>query len=77
VVERLSSTRRALPRVRIAEARALVASSSLAEARAIIDTLVLPDLRELSTDLADLWAEYAEAAGTDEALPEHLDFAMS
>lgn len=77
VVERLSAHRRALPRVRIAEARALVARGSLAEARAIIDTMVLPDLRELSTDLADLWAEYAEAAQTDEALPEHLDFAMS
>ncbi len=77
VVERLPATRRMLPRVRIAEARALVAQGSLAEARGIIDTLVLPDLRESGTDLADLWADYAAAAETDEPLPEHLDFDMS
>ncbi len=76
VVERLSATRRALPRVMMAEARALVAQGSLAESKDIIDALVLPDLRELGSDLSDLWAEYTAAAGIDEPLPEHLDFTM-
>ena len=69
VVERRSATRRALPRVMMAEA-------SLAESKDIIDALVLPDLRELGSDLSDLWAEYTAAAGIDEPLPEHLDFTM-
>lgn len=77
VTQRLASSRRALPRVRVAEARALVAQGSLAEARDIIDSLVVPNLRELSTDLSDLWAEYTRAAGTDDPLPEHLDFGMA
>ncbi|MGV8845030.1 DUF5107 domain-containing protein [Tessaracoccus sp.] len=76
VVERLPVARRALPRVMLAEARALVAQGSLAESRDIIDSLVLPDLRELSSDLSDLWSQYTAAAGSDEPLPEHLDFTM-
>ncbi|MEO7586723.1 MAG: DUF5107 domain-containing protein [Arachnia sp.] len=76
VVERLTPQRRAVPRVRIAEARALVAQGHLAEARDMIEDLVLPNLREVSTELADLWAEYSAASGTDDPLPEHLDFAM-
>ncbi|MDO5736036.1 MAG: DUF5107 domain-containing protein [Propionibacteriaceae bacterium] len=76
VVDRLSPARRALPRVRVAEARALVAQQHLAEAHDIISTLVLPNLREVSTELADLWAEYAEASGSNESLPQHLDFSM-
>ncbi len=76
VIERLSDARVQLPRVRVAHARALVTQGHLAEARAIIDTLVLPNLRELSVELAGLWSEYAEAAGIDDSLPEHLDFAM-
>lgn len=76
VVERLPAARRGLPRVRMAEARALVAQGHLAEAGDIIATLVLPNLREVSTELAELWTEYARARGIDEPLPEHLDFAM-
>ncbi|WP_233557745.1 DUF5107 domain-containing protein [Tessaracoccus antarcticus] len=76
VVERLSPQRRALPRVRVAEARALVTQGHLAEARDMMADLVLPNLREVSTELADLWAEYSTASGTSDPLPEHLDFAM-
>ncbi len=76
VVDRLTPRRRALPRVRVAEARALVAQGHLAEAGDIISSLVLPNLREVSTELADLWAEYSEARGIADPLPEHLDFAM-
>ena len=76
VVERLSAAQRGLPRVRVAQARALVAQGHLAEAGDIIATLVLPNLREVSTELADLWDEYASARGIDDPLPEHLDFAM-
>ena len=43
----------------------------------MIEDLVLPNLREVSTELADLWAEYSAASGTDDPLPEHLDFAMN
>ncbi len=76
VVERLVPARRALPRVRVAQAQALVAQGHLAEAGDIIATLVLPNLREVSTELADLWSEYASARGISDPLPEHLDFAM-
>lgn len=76
VVERLPAVRRGLPRVRLAEARALVAEGHLAEAGDIIATLVLPNLREVSNELADLWTEYSEARGVSQPLPEHLDFAM-
>lgn len=76
VTEHLSAQRRALPRVRLAEARALVSQGHLAEARDIIDTLVLPNLREVSTELTELWAQYAEAAGISDPLPGHLDFSM-
>ncbi len=76
VVERLGADRQELPRVRVATARALVAQGRLAEARDIIDTLELPNLREVSTELADVWADYAAAAGIVDPLPEHLDFAM-
>lgn len=77
VVDRLSPARRELPRVRLAAARALVAQGHLAEAADIIDTLVLPGLREVSSELADLWSAYTEAAGSDAPLPAHLDFSMS
>ena len=76
VIERLTPMRRELPRVRVAEARALVAEGHLAEAGDIIATLELPNLREVSTELADVWSEYAAAAGIEDTLPEHLDFAM-
>lgn len=76
VVDRLQGRRRAIPRVRLAEARALIASGRLASARAVIDELELPNLRETSAELTELWGEYARAAGTDEPLPPHLDFAM-
>ncbi len=76
VVEGLAPARRALPRVRLAEARALVALGRLMEAERIIATLELPNLREISTELADVWADYAAATGTRDWLPEHLDFAM-
>lgn len=77
VIDRLAPARRDLPRVRFAAAKALVAQGHLAEALEIIDTLVLPGLREVSSELADLWSAYTEAAGSDAPLPAHLDFSMS
>lgn len=76
VIDGLDPARREVPRIRLAAASALVALGRLCEARDIIDTLELPNLREVSTELADVWAEYAEAAGIQDSLPEHLDFAM-
>lgn len=72
----LGERQRSLPRVRLAEARALVAVGRLEDARMIIDDIELPNLREASDDLGQLWAAYCEAAGTAEPIPPHLDFAM-
>lgn len=77
VIEESPTVFRELPPVRIAAARALVAQGRLTEAGEMIDSLVVPNLRESSTELADLWTEFCAAAGTDDPLPEHLDFSMS
>lgn len=76
VVERLSPSRADLPRIRMEQARALVAEGRLATARAVIDELELPNLRETSDELEELWGSYTRATGYDEPLPAHLDFTM-
>lgn len=76
VIDRLPPERQQLPRVQLALANALVAEGRLVSARAVIDELVLPNLRETSNELEDLWRSYTTAAGTLDPLPEHLDFRM-
>ncbi|MCC2594426.1 DUF5107 domain-containing protein [Tessaracoccus sp. OS52] len=76
VIDRLTPERQALPRVQLALARALVSEGRLVTAKAVIDDLVLPNLREASHELDDLWRDYTQAAGTLDPLPLHLDFRM-
>lgn len=76
VIDRLPPEQQQLPRVQLALANALVAEGRLVTARAVIDDLELPNLRETSTELEELWQNYAAASGTSDPLPEHLDFGM-
>src|SRR5690606_35120264 len=76
VVDSLTPERRGPRRVRLAEARALVDVGRHEEARTILDRLELPNLRETSDELKDLWEAWCAAAGVSEPLPPHLDFQM-
>lgn len=76
VIDALPPELRALPRVRLAECRALIAVGRLDEAKVILDDIELPNLREGDGDLTDLWEAWTEASGTDDPLPERLDFRM-
>ena len=77
LIESLPADQRDDGRVRLAEARAAVATGDLDRCRGIVDgDLEVLDLREGDSVLEDLWNEYQAAAGSAEPLPARFDFRM-
>ncbi|MCP2031210.1 tetratricopeptide (TPR) repeat protein [Okibacterium sp. HSC-33S16] len=78
LIDALESEARADGRVRVAEARASLATGDVERCRGILeDDLTLVDLREGDSLLETLWNEYAAAAGSPgEPLPPQYDFRM-
>jgi Domain of unknown function (DUF5107) len=65
-------------RIRLAEARTLLAGGDAAGAERLLDAgIELVPIREGGNDLADLWREVQRALGTDRPVPAAYQFGMS
>lgn len=77
VIGSLNAEQREDGRVLLAEARAALATGDHDRCRSILDRdLVILDLREGDSLLADVWDEYQRAVGSSEPLPPRYDFRM-
>ncbi|RZQ61734.1 DUF5107 domain-containing protein [Amycolatopsis suaedae] len=78
LVSELPERVRGLGRIRLLEARALLATGDPAGALAVFDEgFEIADLREGETSLSDTWQEIQWSLGSETPLPERYDFRMS